>query len=96
MSFSEAILTAAMEMLAGQGEAAAMSRKPDIMADAAYTILTKDSGSFTGNFAIDDDVLADVGVKSFDHYAVDPSKYFYLSNLILCQNNKKINYIFKA
>jgi citronellol/citronellal dehydrogenase len=65
-----------MEMLAGgQSEAAGMSRKPDIMADAAYVILTKESGSFTGNFAIDDEVLAAVGVKDFDSYAVDPSKW---------------------
>ncbi|XP_059468818.1 hydroxysteroid dehydrogenase-like protein 2 [Neocloeon triangulifer] len=70
-----AILTAAMEMLAGgQSEAAAMSRKPDIMADAAYLILTKDSGSFTGNFTIDDEVLAAAGIKDFDSYAVDPSQ----------------------
>lgn len=69
-----AILTAAMEMLAGgSGEAARMSRKPEIMADAAYAILTKDSGSFTGNFAIDDEVLAAEGITNLDQYAVDPS-----------------------
>ncbi|KAF4527045.1 hypothetical protein B566_EDAN001594 [Ephemera danica] len=69
-----AILTAAMEMLAGgSGEAARMSRKPEIMADAAYAILTKESGSFTGNFAIDDEVLAAEGINNLDQYAVDPS-----------------------
>ncbi|XP_065350355.1 hydroxysteroid dehydrogenase-like protein 2 [Cloeon dipterum] len=69
-----AILTAAMEMLAGgQSEAARMSRKPDIMADAAYAILTRDSGSFTGNFAIDDEVLAAEGITNMDSYAIDPS-----------------------
>jgi len=72
--FPKAILTAAMEMLAGAGEAAAMSRKPEIMADAAYVILTKENGSYTGNFAVDDDILAAAGIKDFDTYLVDPSE----------------------
>ena len=41
-----------MEMLGGGGGVAAQCRKPDIMADAAYVILTRDSKSFTGNFVI--------------------------------------------
>ena len=48
------------------------SRKPDIMADAAYAILTKDSGSYTGNFAIDENVLKEVGVSDLDHYSYQP------------------------
>ena len=39
------------------------------MADAAYVILTKDSKDFTGNFYIDDNLLADNGVKDFSKYA---------------------------
>ena len=50
----------------------ACSRKPDIMADAAYVILGKDSGSYSGNFAVDEEVLVDVGVKDFDQYAHKP------------------------
>jgi citronellol/citronellal dehydrogenase len=47
-------------------------RKPDIMADAAYVILTRDPRSCTGNFFIDDEVLASAGVKDLDQYAVTP------------------------
>ncbi len=50
------------------------ARKPDIMADAAYTILTRDSGTCTGNFYIDDQVLAEEGVTDLSHYAQDPSQ----------------------
>ena len=46
-----AIITAAMEMLGGGG-ATAQCRTPQIMADAAYIMLTRDSRSFTGNFVI--------------------------------------------
>lgn len=50
-----AIHTAAMEMLGGK-EAARQCRKPEICADAAYAILTKDSKTTTGNFFIDEEV----------------------------------------
>ncbi|XP_077981012.1 hydroxysteroid dehydrogenase-like protein 2 [Glandiceps talaboti] len=66
-----AIITAAMEMLGGS-DVGKQCRTPEIMSDSAYVILTKDSRSFSGNFCIDDTVLADVGVTNFDQYAVDP------------------------
>jgi citronellol/citronellal dehydrogenase len=47
-------------------------RKPDIMADAAHVILTRDARSCTGNFFIDDEVLASAGVNDLDQYAVTP------------------------
>ncbi|HEY0939141.1 MAG TPA: NAD(P)-dependent oxidoreductase [Steroidobacter sp.] len=47
-------------------------RKPDIMADAAHVILTRDARSCTGNFFIDDEVLASAGVTDLDPYAVTP------------------------
>ena len=47
-------------------------RKPEIMADAAHAILTRDPRSCTGNFFIDDEVLASAGVKDLDQYAVTP------------------------
>jgi citronellol/citronellal dehydrogenase len=47
-------------------------RKPEIMADAAHVILTRDPGSCTGNFFIDDEVLASAGTKDLDQYAVTP------------------------
>jgi citronellol/citronellal dehydrogenase len=51
-----------------------MSRKPDIMADAAYAIFQKPAKSFTGHFLIDDTFLAGEGVTDFDRYRVDPSQ----------------------
>lgn len=47
-------------------------RKPEIMADAAYAILTKDSKQFTGNFCIDDTFLYEEGERDFDQYSVVP------------------------
>nr|XP_027235469.1 uncharacterized protein LOC113826780 [Penaeus vannamei] len=67
-----AIITAAMEMLGGN-EVDRQCRKPEIMADAAYVMLCKDSRSYTGNFAIDDEVLKNEGITNFDEYAIDPS-----------------------
>ncbi|RJF94896.1 NAD(P)-dependent oxidoreductase [Oleomonas cavernae] len=67
-----AIATAAVSMLGGDAMVRA-SRKPEIMADAAYLILTKPSRGFTGNFCIDDEVLTAAGVIDLDQYAVDPS-----------------------
>lgn len=49
------------------------SRTPDIVADAAYTILTKDSRATTGNFFIDEAVLREAGVTDFAKYSVDPT-----------------------
>ena len=48
------------------------SRKPDIMADAAYAILKRDSRTVTGQFHIDEAVLREEGVTDFDAYAVTP------------------------
>ncbi|MGB9094556.1 MAG: NAD(P)-dependent oxidoreductase, partial [Gallionella sp.] len=47
------------------------SRKPAIMADAAHLILTRDSGSCSGNFFIDEDVLREAGINDFAPYAVE-------------------------
>ena len=67
------IATAAVKNLLGGDSIVKVSRKPEIMADAAYEILQMDASSVTGNFFIDEYVLRDSGVKDFDHYAVDPS-----------------------
>ncbi len=48
------------------------SRKPAIVADAAYAIVCRNSGEATGNFYIDEAVLREEGVTNFDHYAVTP------------------------
>lgn len=67
-----AIATAAVKNLLGGDDMIKGSRKPEILADAAYIILTKDSRSYTGNFAIDDEVLASAGITNLDQYAVSP------------------------
>jgi len=63
-----AIMTAAMEMLGGGGGISSQCRTPQIMADAAYVILTRDSRNFTGNFCVDEQILKEVGVKDFSSY----------------------------
>ena len=63
--------TAAVRNLLGGEMVVKMSRKPDIMADAAHAILTRDSKSCTGNFFIDELVLAEEGVTDFAPYAYD-------------------------
>ena len=64
-----AIATAAVKNVLGGEELMNISRKPEIMADAAYEIFIKDSKEFTGNFCIDDLVLHESGVKDFTIYA---------------------------
>lgn len=48
------------------------SRKPAIMADAAYQILTQPSATATGQYFLDEDVLRAAGVSDFEQYAVSP------------------------
>lgn len=48
------------------------SRKPSIMADAAYAVLTSDSRQLTGQFLIDEEILKKQGVTNFDQYALNP------------------------
>lgn len=48
------------------------SRKPSIVADAAYAILTMDSRTRSGNFFIDEEVLREKGVTDFSSYALNP------------------------
>ena len=67
-----AIATAAVQNHLGGDEIMKLSRNVDIMADSAYSILTKDSKSFTGNFCIDDLVLYEDGVRDFSKYASVP------------------------
>lgn len=45
------------------------------MADAAYSILSRNSDEYTGNFAIDDEILSEEGIRDFDKYAVDSSQF---------------------
>lgn len=68
------IATAAVKNILGGDALMRSSRSPDILADAAHAILTKDASSFTGNFIIDDTFLAGEGVTDFDCYRVDPTQ----------------------
>jgi citronellol/citronellal dehydrogenase len=67
------IATAAVQNLLGGDAMIKGSRKPDIMADAAYAIFNRPAKETTGNFFIDEDVLTQAGVTDFGHYAVDPT-----------------------
>ena len=67
-----AIATAAVRNLLGGEEAVARCRRPDIVADAAYAILSRDSRAITGQFYIDEDVLRAAGVTDFRGYQVEP------------------------
>jgi len=62
------IATAAVRNLLGGDAALRKARTPDIMADAAHAILTRDSRACTGNFYIDDDVLRAEGVTDLSVY----------------------------
>ena len=62
-----AIDTAAVRNVVGSGLETS-SRKPQIMADAAYEVLIKPSREYTGRFEIDDDVLEAAGVTDFSIY----------------------------
>lgn len=64
------IATAALSVI--EGTSTAGSRKPEIVADAAHAILTRDNRSCTGQFFIDDEVLAEAGIKDLGHYAMVP------------------------
>ncbi len=66
-----AIETAAIDLIAGE-EMRKQCRKPDIMADAAYIILTRSSREKTGQFFVDETVLREAGVTNFDKYSSVP------------------------
>jgi citronellol/citronellal dehydrogenase len=64
------IATVALQIIPGAEPE--RGRKPEIMADAAWHILTGDSRAATGNFFIDDEVLAAAGISDLSSYAVSP------------------------
>jgi citronellol/citronellal dehydrogenase len=66
------IATAAIKNLLGGERVMAMSRKPEILADAAYAVFNKPARTFSGNFLIDDSFLAGEGVTDFERYRADP------------------------
>ncbi len=68
------IATAAVQNLLGGDGLMRQSRKPEIMADAAYMIFNKSAREFTGRFLVDDTFLAENGVTDFEKYRVDPTQ----------------------
>ncbi len=76
-----AIDTAALAMIPGIDTAAC--RTPEILADAAYIILNRPSAEATGNFYVDDEVLASEGITDLDKYAVVPGTKDFLLDFFL-------------
>ncbi|KAF0230383.1 MAG: citronellol/citronellal [Beijerinckiaceae bacterium] len=68
------IATAAVKNILGGEQLMRSSRTPEILADAAHMIVTKDAKTFTGNFLIDDTFMAGEGVRDFDVYRADPTQ----------------------
>jgi len=68
------IATAAVEKALGGEAMMRRSRTPEIMADAAYAILTRDARQYTGNFVLDEDVLREEGMTDFEQYRYDRSE----------------------
>ena len=68
-----AIATAAVKNLLGGESAVKHSRKPEIVADAAYYIITEPSEECTGNFFIDDEVLIEHGITDLSQYSIVPN-----------------------
>lgn len=66
------IATSAIRNLLGGEPLVQRARKPEIMADAAHAILTREAKTTGGNFFIDDEVLRAEGVTDLGHYSVTP------------------------
>ena len=76
-----AIDTAALAMIPGVDTAAC--RTPEILADAAYIILNRESTSCSGNFFVDDEVLASEGITDLEKYSVVPGTTDFLLDFFL-------------
>jgi NAD(P)-dependent dehydrogenase (short-subunit alcohol dehydrogenase family) len=71
------IATAAVKNLLGGDALVKMSRKPEILADAAYYILKQSAAECTGNLFVDEEVLAKEGITNLEKYAVVPGGQLY-------------------
>lgn len=67
-----------MEMLGGGAGIKGQCRSPEIMADAAYSILCRDSKTATGYFFVDETVLREEGITDFKPYQYDNGTIFYV------------------
>ncbi len=66
------IATAAVKNLLGGDTLMNMSRKPEILSDAAFYILRRHAKECTGNLFLDEQVLAAEGITDLEQYAVKP------------------------
>lgn len=73
--------TAALQMIPGIDALA--GRKPEILADAAHIIFNRDSKDCTGNFFVDDMVLASEGITDLEKYSVTPGTKDFLLDFFL-------------
>ena len=71
------VATAAVEFALGGVAMLKRSRRPQIVADAAYVILNRPARECTGQFFIDDSVLYESGVRDFEPYSVEPGSVLY-------------------
>jgi len=76
-----AIDTAALQMIPGVDTD--FCRKPEILSDTAYIILNRDSRTTTGNFFVDDEVLASEGITDLEKYSVKPGTTEFLLDFFL-------------
>ena len=76
-----AIATAALQMIPGVDPN--LCRKPEILADAAWFILTSDAKTTSGNFFIDDEVLARHGTTDLDRYSVVPGTKSFIPDFFI-------------
>jgi citronellol/citronellal dehydrogenase len=77
------IATAAVQNLLGGDQSMKASRKPEILADAAYIIFNKSSKECTGNFFIDDEVLKASGKTDLSEYASTPGSTSFLPDFFV-------------
>jgi citronellol/citronellal dehydrogenase len=73
--------TAALQMIPGIDALA--GRKPEILADAAYAIFNRPAAECTGNFFVDDEVLASEGIIDLEKYSVTPGTKDFLLDFFL-------------
>ena len=71
------IATAAVRNLLGGENLIKMSRSPEIIADAAFYVLSRPSAECTGNCFIDEEVLASEGIVDLESYAISPGNKLY-------------------
>ena len=87
--------TAAFANVVGGEAALVHCRKASIMADAAAAVLSGDSEIHSGNFYIDDVLLAEEGITDFSSYRIDPDKTLW-SDFFVPDNTPEIEKVVLA